>query len=352
MTTRPRSARSPWQAACPRRARRGSRGGAGPGLRLAVRRLQPRRHLARVQRIDARVRRPPYEAARPDSGAGAHVVIGRVRAQPAELRSGRRASRTRGSRAARSGSGGSGACRAAGRRRRPRGRAPAAASARRRPAGRRSSRPEIARRLGWSTCSFAISHSAAAMKSSNTFCLLLQHPGAVPVLAVLAAAAQVRRARRRRRARGTGSRTASKVGSHADVEAAVAGQQRGLLAVAPGAFAVGEEHRHAGAVPRRHHRRARPRTTRRRPALPTAATTRRRAGRPDVDAKDFGRDEKRGEAVADLGDVARAGERRERAQSRQRDVCARLPVGEYTRRCSAASCSDAAAKPPGSRRPP
>ena len=38
---------------------------------------------------------------------------------------------------------------------------------------------------------FAISHSAAAMKSSNTFCLLQLHAGLVPVLAVFAAAAQV-----------------------------------------------------------------------------------------------------------------------------------------------------------------
>ena len=38
----------------------------------------------------------------------------------------------------------------------------------------------------------AISHSAAAMKSSKTFCLLLEHAGVVPLLAELAAAAQVR----------------------------------------------------------------------------------------------------------------------------------------------------------------
>ena len=40
---------------------------------------------------------------------------------------------------------------------------------------------------------FAISHSAAAMKSSKTFCFFSFVPGLVPRLAVLAAAAQVRR---------------------------------------------------------------------------------------------------------------------------------------------------------------
>ena len=37
----------------------------------------------------------------------------------------------------------------------------------------------------------SISHSAAAMKSSKTFCLRLEHAGPVPGLAVLAAAAEV-----------------------------------------------------------------------------------------------------------------------------------------------------------------
>ena len=44
----------------------------------------------------------------------------------------------------------------------------------------------------------AISHSAAAMKSSKTFCFFELGAGLVPFLAVLAAAAEVRHARRRR----------------------------------------------------------------------------------------------------------------------------------------------------------
>ena len=67
----------------------------------------------------------------------------------------------------------------------------------RRPAARRCCRP------GWPACRAgctccAISHSAAAMKSSKTFCFLQLGAGLVPLLAVLAAAAQVRPGRRRR----------------------------------------------------------------------------------------------------------------------------------------------------------
>ncbi len=50
-------------------------------------------------------------------------------------------------------------------------------------------RPEIASRAALVTF-FAISYSAAAMKSSKTFCLCPSMPGLVPGLAVLAPAAQ------------------------------------------------------------------------------------------------------------------------------------------------------------------
>ena len=66
----------------------------------------------------------------------------------------------------------------------------AAASGTRRRAGRRCCR----RRWPASACDvylFAISYSAAAMKSSKTFCFCSLVPGLVPVFAVLAAAAQV-----------------------------------------------------------------------------------------------------------------------------------------------------------------
>ena len=46
--------------------------------------------------------------------------------------------------------------------------------------------------FGGDVYSLAISHSAAAMKSSNTFCFFVLLAGLVPVFAVLAAAAQVR----------------------------------------------------------------------------------------------------------------------------------------------------------------
>ena len=55
--------------------------------------------------------------------------------------------------------------------------------------------PEMAS-FGVDVYPFAISHSAAAMKSSKTFCFLELGPGLVPLLAVLAAAAEVGQAYR------------------------------------------------------------------------------------------------------------------------------------------------------------
>ena len=121
--------------------------------------------------------------------------------------------------------------------------------ARRRPAGRRCCRRRW--RASASTCSCSrIRHSAAAMKSSKTFCLLLQAPGVVPRLAVLAAAAQVghgvdaahlqpRRHRRR------------EAGRERDVEAAVAVEVASGSARRRQALPVGEEHRDLRAVLRR-----------------------------------------------------------------------------------------------------
>ena len=66
--------------------------------------------------------------------------------------------------------------------------------------------------LGACSSRCAISHCAAAMKSSNTCCLFAEHAAAVPGLAELAAAAQVRAARTRRRAPATRRRTAENAG--------------------------------------------------------------------------------------------------------------------------------------------
>ena len=50
--------------------------------------------------------------------------------------------------------------------------------------------PPLMASLGVEVIFSAISHSAQAIKSSNTFCLLCEHPGLVPLLAVFTAAAQ------------------------------------------------------------------------------------------------------------------------------------------------------------------
>ena len=77
--------------------------------------------------------------------------------------------------------------------------------------------------------------------------LFLQHAGAVPVFAKLAAAAQV----------GDGIdaavlhpeiHAAVEAGAHGDVEAAVAREQRGIMAVLHQAFFADDEHRNLGAV--------------------------------------------------------------------------------------------------------
>ncbi len=109
------AARSPSPAACRRRARRGSRPRAGSARLLGVgrRRLQPRRHLARVHRVDAGVGLGRVDEDGGIADAVAHAVVGRIGGQPAERLGIVGASRTPGSRAAASGSGGSGACRAA-----------------------------------------------------------------------------------------------------------------------------------------------------------------------------------------------------------------------------------------------
>ena len=265
---------------------------------------------------------------------------------------GLRASRIRGSRGRQCGSDDSGACRAAARRKRRRGTGPAAASAPRPPAGRRSSAPRS--RAGAALVTrFAISHSAAATKSSNTFCLRLEHAGAVPVLAVFAAAAQhgqrvgAARLQERDRRRRPGRQ-------HAVVEAAVAGQQRGLLAVALDRPCGGRGTAAAACRRATSPSRVRPRT----PAESIGVCSRRHdaeagaSAAGHVDAKHLGRDEERREPVADLGDVARAGQRRQRAEPGQRDVAARRPVGRDT--AAGAAPRPAATRPRarrGSRRP-
>ena len=110
-------------------------------------------------------------------------------------------------------------------------------------------RPEIARCAGAVIFS-RISHSAAPMKSSKTFCLLREHAGLVPGLAVLAAAAQVRDRvdaavlQERRDLR-------LPVRQDVDVEAAVAVEQRRVAAVARERAAfVHEEQRALRAVAR------------------------------------------------------------------------------------------------------
>ena len=94
---------------------------------------------------------------------------------------------------------------------------------------------------------FAISHSAAAMKSSKTFCFFSFMPWLVPRLAVLAAAAHVGvgvdeallEQREPRRAEGR---------RLDDVEAAVGVEQRRVGAVELQPFLVHEEHRDLRAV--------------------------------------------------------------------------------------------------------
>ena len=75
----------------------------------------------------------------------------------------------------------------------------------------------------------ATRYSAAAMKSSNTFCLSLEHAGAVPRLAVLAAAAQVGQ-RVDAAALQPATTRAHEGRRHRDVEPAVAGEERRVRA--------------------------------------------------------------------------------------------------------------------------
>ena len=93
----------------------------------------------------------------------------------------------------------------------------------------------------------AISHSAAAMKSSKTFCLCELRAGLVPGLAVFAAAAEV----------GLGEDAAHlqprqprdrEARQQRNVETAVAVQQRRIRAVELDPFLMDDEHRHARAV--------------------------------------------------------------------------------------------------------
>src|SRR6185295_16990948 len=77
--------------------------------------------------------------------------------------------------------------------------------------------------------------------------LALQHAGAVPVLAVLAAAAQVRQGIDAARFE-PGEKEGAEERRHGDPEAAVAVEQGGVAAVELQALAVDEEHADAGAV--------------------------------------------------------------------------------------------------------
>ena len=128
------------------------------------------------------------------------------------------------------------------RRQAPRRRGPAAASCRRRPAGRRSSPPEIASFVRAACTCCAISHSAAAMKSSKTFCFASFVPALcqaspysppprrlgtakMPPISIQTRFADAERGRQR------------------DVEAAVAVEQRRVLTVELQALLVADEHR-------------------------------------------------------------------------------------------------------------
>ena len=156
--------------------------------------------------------------------------------------------------------------------------------------------------------------------------LAAEHAGAVPVLAVFAAAAQdgqrvdaaglEERDRRRRPAR-----------RHAVFEAAVAGEQRGLRAVALDPLAVDEEQRQPRAVARRHHHPFDLEGAASIGACSFRHGTRGGRGRWRTSTRnDLGRHEERREPVEDLGDVARAGQPGERAQPGQRDLAARRAV--------------------------
>ena len=183
------TARAPWPTSVSLRSRIGRSHGGGV--------LQRRAHLPRVQRVDPRVGLEDGEQRRGVAHALPDVVVGRVGEQPARTARDRRRSRTRRSRSRRARTARSGSCRAAGPSRPPPRTARGAGSARRRPAGRRWSRRRCRAARAWSR-PVAIRCSAAAWKSSKTFCLLPSMPGAVPLLALLAAAAQAGRWRRRR----------------------------------------------------------------------------------------------------------------------------------------------------------
>jgi len=89
----------------------------------------------------------------------------------------------------------------------------------------------------------AIRYSAAAMKSSKTFCFLPLVPG----LAVLAAAAQVGLGENHALLQ-QGDQQRAEAGLDADVEAAVGRQEAGIRPVQDQALLVDDEHRHLGPV--------------------------------------------------------------------------------------------------------
>ena len=152
--------------------------------------------------------------------------------------------------------------------------------------------------------------------------LVAEHAGAVPALAVLAAAAQDRQ-RVGPTALEKGDRRGGPGGQHVDVEAAVAGEQGRVGAIAQQPLAMREKKRHAGAVARADHHPLHLEGGRidRRLERPPDDALRRRA-QPDVE--DRGRREEAGEPVEELGDVARGepAERGQRAEPRQRDLTA------------------------------
>ena len=177
-------------------------------------------------------------------------------------------------------------------------------------------RPEIASRAG---AGDAVRDQPFGRRDEIVEHVLLaaEHAGLVPVLAVFAAAAQDRqrvgaagfeeRDRRRRPAR-----------QHAEVEAAVAGEQRGLRAVALDPLAVGEEHRQPRAVARRHHHPFHLVTPR--ASIGACSFRHERGGGASAGATSTRNtsvgDEERREPVEHLGDVARAGQPGERRPAR------------------------------------
>ncbi len=174
--------------------------------------------------------------------------------------------------------------------------------------------------------------------------LVAEHAGAVPALAVLAAAAQDRQrvgpaALEERDRRGRPG------GQHADVEAAVAGEQGGRV---PSRGSPLRWARNSGMrVPSREVTITRSTSN---AAGSTGASSARQTtlfgAATQLDVEDRGRREEAREPVEELGDVARARERRQRARAPAARISRRAPpFRSNSRRRAAASCRNADREP-------